>query len=77
MIFEFHPKPHLNIIVVFRSFQQNQDQLFDLSHLNDEMLRHGDRITLKRLKTAGLKVLKKTVLFCPIRNVFNNAKIYN
>ena len=36
MIFVFHPKLHLSIIVVFRSFQQNQDQLFDLSHLNDK-----------------------------------------
>ena len=62
MIFAFHPKLALDRIAIFRSFQQQEDQLLDLSHLNNKMLQYVDRITLKQLKDAGLKVLKNNHL---------------
>ena len=63
MIIAFHPKPALDMIATFCSFQQKEDQLFDLSHLNDKILGHLDPITLKQLKDAGSNVLKKQSSF--------------
>ena len=58
MVFAFHPTLYPGRIVVFCSIQQKQNQFFDLSHLNDQMLKHADSITLNQLKYAGIKVLK-------------------
>ena len=45
LIIAFHPKLGIERIVIFRSFQQNQDHLFDLSHLKDQMLQFVDPVT--------------------------------
>ena len=36
IIIAFHPKLDIERIVIYRSFQQTQDQLFDLSYLKDK-----------------------------------------
>ena len=59
MIFAFHPKLKIGRIVVYRSFQQNQEENFDLSYWREKMLQHIDSITLNQLKDVGLKVLEK------------------
>ena len=45
IIIAFHPKLDIERIVIYHSFQQNQDQLFDLSHLKDKMLQFVDKVT--------------------------------
>ena len=59
MVFAFHPKLKLDRIVVFCSFQQKENEIFDLSHPNDQMLEHVDHVSLMQLKDAAVKVLKK------------------
>ena len=59
MVFAFHPKLKLDRIVVFRSFHQNENEIFGLRHLNDQMLKHVDQISLMELKDTATKVLKK------------------
>ena len=63
MIFAFYPNLNLVRIVIFCSFRQKENQSLDLSHLNDQMLRHVDGIPLNQLKDAGTKVLKKEPSF--------------
>ena len=65
-IFAFHPKLKMERIVIYRSFQQNQEQLFDLSHLKGKMLQYVDSVTLNQLKDAGMKGYEKNrALPCP------------
>ena len=61
MVFAFHPKLKIERIVIYRSFQQSQEELFDLSHLKEKMLQYVDSVTLNRLKDAGLKVHEKKI----------------
>ena len=56
LIFAFHPKLDIDRIVVYRSLQQTQEHLFDLSHLIPKMLQFLDKATLNQLKDVGLKV---------------------
>ena len=63
LIFAFHPKLDIDRIVIYRSFQQTQDQLFDLSHLKPKMLQFLDNVALNQLKDAGLKVYLKKSCF--------------
>ena len=63
LIFAFHPKLDIDRIVIYRTFQQTQDQLFDLSHLKSQMLQFLDKVMLNRLKDASLKVYLKQSCF--------------
>ena len=63
----------LHRIVVYGSFQQTQDELFDLSHLKEKMLQYVDPITLNQLKVAAINIFEKKKEFCFIRNVFGGA----
>ena len=62
-MFAFHPKLNIDRIVAYRSFQQTQEQLFDLSHLKPKMLQLLDKVTLNQLKDAGLKIHSKESSF--------------
>ena len=62
-------------IVVYGSFQQTQDELFNLSHLKEKMLQYVDPITLNQLKDAAINISEKRIEFCFIRNVFGGATI--
>ena len=59
----FHSKLDIERIVIFREFQEKQDQLFDFSHFKNQMLQFVDPITLNQLKDACLKVYNKTNSF--------------
>ena len=45
LIFAFQPKLKMDRIALYRSFQQTQDELFNLSHLREKMLQYVDPIT--------------------------------
>ena len=45
LIFAFQPKLKMDRIELYRSFQQTQDELFNLSHLREKMLQYVDPIT--------------------------------
>ena len=65
MIFTSHPNLKMERIVIYRSFQQNQEELSDLNHLKERMLQYVDSVTLNQLKDAGIKVHEKNqVLPC-------------
>ena len=57
IIIAFHPKLDIERIVIFHSFQQNQDQLFDLSHLKDQMFQFVAPVTLNQIKRYLFKSL--------------------
>ena len=59
MVFAFHPKLKIERIVIYRSFQQSLEELFDLSHLKEKMLQHVYSVTLNQIKDAGVKVHEK------------------
>ena len=63
IVFAFDPKVNIDRITVYRSFQQNFEELFDLSHLKKQMFQHIDQVTLNQLKDAGLKVHEKKSSF--------------
>ena len=50
-------------IVVYGSFQQTQDELFDLSHLKEKMLQYVDPVTLNQLKDAAINIFEKKLSF--------------
>ena len=58
-------------VVTYRSFQQTQNELFDLSHLKEEVLQYVDPVTLNQLKNAAINVYEKKIEFCFIGNVFS------
>ena len=52
IVFAFHPKLNNEGIVVYKSFQQKQEEFFYLSHLKEQMLQYVDPLTLNQLKDA-------------------------
>ena len=54
---------YLYCISIYRSFQQNQNEIFDLSHLNEKMLQYVDPVTLNKLKDVDIKVLEEKFSF--------------
>ena len=66
MIIAFHQTINLPRIVIFRGFDQNENELYSLSHFNiidfdffNQNKRHFNFTTLRQLKTAALNVLQK------------------
>ena len=58
-VYAFHPKLKLPKIVVFRSFQQNYDEITSLDHLSQEHIPYFDQVTMSQMKDAAMKVLYK------------------
>ena len=44
-IYSFHPSLKLNKIVIYRSFEQTPEQIYDLGHISDEHVAFFDRRT--------------------------------
>ena len=66
MIIAFHQTINLLRIVIFRSFDQNENELYSLSHFNiidfdffNQNKRYFNFTTLRQLKTAASNVLQK------------------
>ena len=56
-IYSFHPSLNLDKIVIFRSFQQKADGIYDLSHFKHEYAPFFDKTTFYQLKDAATAVL--------------------
>ena len=56
-IYSFHPGLNLEKIVIFRSFQQSADEIYDLSHFRLEHVAFFDRTAFYQLKDAASAVL--------------------
>ena len=56
-IYSFHPGLNLEKIVIFRSFQQSADEIYDLSHFRLEHVAFFDRAAFYQLKDAASAVL--------------------
>ena len=64
-IYSFHPSLNLDKIVIFRSFQQSPEEIYNLSYFRNEHIPYFDKITFRQLKDAATAVLaheKSTLL---------------
>ena len=58
-IYSFHSSLNLDKIVIFRSFQQSLEEIYDLNHFRQEHVPHFDKITFCQLKDAATVVLAR------------------
>ena len=56
-IYSFHSSLNLDKIVIFTSFQQNPEELYDLNHFKQEHVPFFNRITFCQLKDVATAVL--------------------
>lgn len=61
-IYTFHPSLKLDKIVIYRSFQQTANEMFDLGHFRREHAAFFDTITYQQLKDAAQNVLNREKL---------------
>ena len=57
MIFSFNKALNYDTIVIFRSFQQSANQLYDISHFKQEHVPFFGHVTLRQLKDAASAAL--------------------
>ena len=60
-IYAFHPPLNLDKIVIFRSFQQEPEEMYDLSHFKKEQEPYFDRANFHQLKDAADNVLARRI----------------
>ena len=58
-IYAIHLALNLDKIVVFRSFQQRAEEIYDLNHFQQEHIPYFDRVTFNQLKDAATSVLAR------------------
>ena len=58
-IYAFHPDLKLNEMVIFRSFQQNAEEIYSLDQISQEHVRFFDVVTFIQMKDAATNVLIK------------------
>ena len=58
-IYSFHPSLNLSKIVIFRSFQQTAEEIYDLSHFKQEHVPFFNKTTFYQLKDAAYAVLAR------------------
>ena len=58
-IYSFHPSLNLDKIVIFRSYQQTAEQIYDLSHFKNEHAAFFNKTTFYQLKDAASAVLAR------------------
>ena len=56
-IYWFYPALNLDKIVIFRSFQQTSEKLYDLSHFKEDNIPFFNKTTFYQLKDATFAVL--------------------
>ena len=61
-IYTFYPSLKLDKIVIYRSFQQTANEMFDLGHFRREHAAIFDTITYQQLKDAAQNVLNREKL---------------
>ena len=55
--YSFHPDLKQDKIVVYRSFQQNAEEIYSLDHFFQEHVKFFDPVTFDKMKDAATKVL--------------------
>ena len=58
-IFSFNSALNLDKIVIYRSFQQTPQEIYNLNHLRPEHVPFFDEVTLRQLKDAASAVLSR------------------
>ena len=58
-VYTFHPSLNLDKVVIFRSFQQKSEEIFDLSHFKKEQEPFFNQISFYQLKDAADAVLAR------------------
>ena len=58
-IYSFHPSLNLDKIIIFKSFQQSPEEIYDLSHFRHEHIPYFNNITFNQLKDAATAVLTR------------------
>ena len=58
-IYSFYSSLNLGKIVIFRSFQQSLDEIYDLSHFRQKDIPYFDKVTFVQLKDAATAVLAR------------------
>ena len=56
-IYTFHPDLKLDKIVIFRSFQQNVEEIYSLNHFSQEHIKYFYAVTFNQLKDAATNIL--------------------
>ena len=58
-VYTFHPSLNLDKVVIFRSFQQKSEEIFDLSHFKKEQEHFFNQTSFYQLKDAADAVLAR------------------
>ena len=58
-IYSFYASLNLAEIVIFRSFQQSPEEIYDLTHFRQEHIPYFDKITFCQLKYVATSVLER------------------
>ena len=58
-IYSFHPSLNLDKIVIFQSFQQTAEEIYDLSHFKCEHVPYFNKTAMSKLKDAAEAVLAR------------------
>ena len=58
-IYTFRPDLNLDKIVIFRSFQQNAEEIYSLHHFSQDHVRYFDVVTFNQMKDTATNVLIK------------------
>ena len=66
----FHPDLNLDKTVIFGSFQQTEDEIYDLSQFSQDHVKYFDKIIFQQLKDSVKKFSKQGKNYVIIRNVF-------
>ena len=51
-IYSFHPDLKLDKTVIYRSFQQNAEEIYSLDHFSQEHVKFFDSVTFDQMKDA-------------------------
>ena len=58
-IYSFHPSLNLEKVVIYRSFQQSAEEIYDVNHFRQEHVAFFDRTTFFQLKDATSAVVAR------------------
>ena len=73
-VHDFHPGLNIPKILVFRSFQQDSEEITSSDHFIQEHVSFFDQVTMVQMKDAAMRVLYRGSLG---RAFYARAEIYN
>lgn len=69
-IYAFHPDLNLDNIVVFCSFQQIEDEIYNLNPFSQDQAKCFDKVTFQQLKDFATNVLNKVTSITTYNNIY-------